>query len=153
VPFGVAIGPGVIAARHLRESRKGERLGRFRETLEREQIDVRHRAVGFDAAHRLGEHSPLERQRPDPARLEQREPARGEADLPQRAHQQRAAPRSERREDRLGPGRPLALERSEQQGARTLLAGRREHRLCGEARWERRQRPTNHELADEARRF
>ena len=153
VPFGVAIGPRVIAARHLRESGMGERPRPVAEALEREQVDVRHRAVRFDAAHRLGEHGSLERQRPDPARLEQREPARGEADLPQRAHEQRAALRDERREDRLGPGRPLALERREQQRGRALLAGRREHRLCGEARWQRRQRSTNHELADEAPRF
>jgi hypothetical protein len=153
VPGGVAERPGVIAARHLGKSRLGERGYAFGEALERDEVHVRHRAVGFDAAHRLGEDDSRERQRPDPTRLQQCESTRREAHLPQRAHEQRAALGHERGQDGFGPDGPLALERPQQQGREPLLSARREHRLGAEAQRQRRQRSTHHELAHEAPRL
>ena len=112
---GIAEGPGVVAPCHLGESRGDERSDAVAEALEGEQVDVRHGTVRLDLAQGLGDHRALHGQRPDPARLEQREAARREADLRQRAHEQRAALRDEGRQDRLGPGRPLALESPEEQ--------------------------------------
>ncbi len=50
-----------------------------------------------------------------PARVEEREAPGGEADLAEGADEQRAPLGAERLDDRLGPGRPLALDRGEQQ--------------------------------------
>ena len=153
VSHGIAEGPRVVAAHHLLEARGRERRRSVGETFEREDVDVRHGPLGFDAAHRLGEHGSLERQRPDPDRVEERQAAGGEAELSQRPHQERPALRGERRHDRSGPLRRLALERVEQQRHEALLARRFEDLLGARGFGRLRQGSAGRELTDVASRL
>jgi hypothetical protein len=107
----IAKRPRVVATRDLGEARLAERRDGIREALEHQHIDVGHRPVRLDPAHRFGHHRALHRQRPDPERAEALAGARGEGDLPERAHEERTPLVGEPRLERDSPRRPLALDR------------------------------------------
>ncbi len=110
VAAGVAEGPRVVAARHLGESRVAERRDRLRPALEREEVHVRHRAVGLHVVDRLREDRALQRQTPDAARLEEPEDPGGEADLAEGADEVGPPPGGEGLRDRGRPRRAVALD-------------------------------------------
>ena len=149
----VAEGPRVVPARHLHEARLAQDRDRLRPALEGEEVHVGHRAVGLDVVDGLGEHHTLERQGAQAARLEEREAPGGEADLAEGANEQGSPPRAERLRDRLGPGRPLALDRREEEPGNSLIARGFGERGRGKALRKSLQPARGHEGAQQAPRF
>ena len=137
----------MVAARDLGEARLAQRRHGVLEALEHEHVDVGHRPLRLDAADRLRHDRALHGQRPDPARAEPLDAARGEGDLPECPHEKRAPLVGEPWLELGGPRRVLAIERREQQRRETLLASRFEHGLGAEVRRQRGECAGNHELA------
>jgi hypothetical protein len=90
---------------------------------------------------------------PDAPRGDEGDAARGERDLSERAHQQRAPFVREPRLEPGAPRRPLALDRREQQRRDALLARRFQHGGRGKVRRKRAECAMSHELAHVGPRF